>query len=177
MAIQNTKKSRPVKTTATGNAADTGMPRTPPAKPTRIRASDLEGVFQGGGQHDGQYGQNRYAGASSYPMDAIPESPMAQDLRTTAAQGADGGDVLSTIQKFGSAAMRTPLPGDDVESVKGAPASQLRSLTLRPAVPDSYGMASARSRQPSSRTAATIPGMPQYDDSEGQPVRQPAKSK
>jgi hypothetical protein len=159
---------------ASGNAPNTGMPKNKP--PVRQRFDQLTGVFGAplpGKTHDGAYGQNRYGGASSTTPGQTVESPMATDLRTTAAQGADGGDVLATVQKFGAAAMRNPLPGDDVEDVRGTPATQLRDIAAK-ACPDSYGMESARARQASSYpgAAGTIPGALQ--DDAAQPARKPA---
>lgn len=142
--------------------------------PTRVRASDLEGVFGGGGQHDGQYGQNRYGGASSVAPGQRVESPMAQDLRTTAAQGADGGNVLDAIaQKGVGAAGIDPLTGDAVTMAEGVAGSQIRKIGAKN-VPDAFGMESARSRQPSYPGPKTnIPGG--LSDDNAQPVRQPGK--
>jgi hypothetical protein len=83
--------------------------------------------------------------------------------------------VLAAVQKFGSAAMRDPLPGDDVADVRGTPDGQIREIAAGN-VPDAFGMASARARQPSSYPTggnATIPGA--LSDDEAQPVRSPGK--
>lgn len=143
--------ARQVKGDASGNSnsAATGMPKNK-APTNRVRFGDISPVFGGSGQHDGGYGQNRWGGPSSTTPGQLVESPLATDLRTTAAQGADGGDVLATIGQFGTAAMRSPEVGDNVENVRGTPATQIRQIGAKN-VPDAFGMESARSRQPSSR--------------------------
>jgi hypothetical protein len=133
MAFQNAK----------GNGPNTGMPKS--VAPTKRVAANLD--F--GGKGDQGYGRNRYGGPSSLTPGQTTESALATDLRTTAAAGGD--DVLSTVQKLGAAAMRSPLPGDEVEDVAGLPGSQVRDVGDKN-VPDSFGMSSARSRQ------ATYPG-------------------
>lgn len=163
------QKDKPATRTATGNSKDTGTPKSlPPTK--RIAFTDQVGAAAGKGG-DGGYGENRYGGPSSVNPGQTVESRLATDLRTTSAAGADGGDVLETIQKFGSAAMRNPLPGDSVEDVKGTPASQTRDISDKN-VPDAFGMASARPRQPSyPGPAATVPAT--LADDNAQPVRKP----
>jgi hypothetical protein len=167
MAFQNGRSNKPATTTATGNATDTGTPKSlPPTK--RVAFTDQVGAAAGKGG-DGGYGENRYGGPSSVPPGQTVESRLATDLRTTSAAGGD--DVLETIQKFGSAAMRNPLPGDDVEDVKGAPASQLRDISDKN-VPDAFGMESARKRQPTyPGPSATVPGSLTNDNAA--PVRKP----
>lgn len=141
--------ARQVQKDASGNGANTGMPKNR-APIDRVRFGDISQTFGGGGQHDGPYGQNRFGGPSSTTPGQLVESPMATDLRTTAAQGADGGDVLATIEEFGTAAFRSPAVGDDVTKYQGQPGSQLEKIAAKN-VPDAFGMESARSRQPSSK--------------------------
>jgi len=165
MAFQNGKKNRAVETTATGNASDTGTPKSLP--PVKRVAANLD--F--GGKGDQGYGRNRYGGPSSLSPGQTTESALATDLRTTAAAGGD--DVLGTVQKFGAAAMRSPLPGDDVEDVRGTPATQVRDVGNKN-VPDHPAMASARSRQATyPGPKETIPGAVVSDASA--PVRSPGK--
>jgi hypothetical protein len=149
MAFQNGRKNRSVETTATGNAKDTGVPVSQP--PVKRVAAKLD--F--GGKGDQGYGSNRYGGPSSLNPGQTMESPLATDLRTTAAAGGD--DVLETVQKFGAAAMRSPLPGDEVENVKGLPASQLRDVSNN-GYPPAYGMAKRGADQgsPGGTVPATI---------------------
>jgi hypothetical protein len=139
MAIQiDGSGNKPVKTTATGNAADTGTPvsiaPTRPAAPDEV--SSVRAPSRAG------HGMNGYAGASSLAPGQMTRSPLADNLVATV-----GDAALDAVVKFGSAAMRSPETGDDVEDVKGTPATQIRKLAPGN-VPDSWGMESARSRQP-----------------------------
>jgi hypothetical protein len=149
---------KPSSDVAVGDGANTGMPR--PVAPDVI--SEPRAAKSG-------YGQNSYSGASSLtPMDDSNKgvSPLAANMKA-----ASGDDVLDTIVKFGAAAMRAAEPGDDVESVRGTPATQLRKLAPGN-VPDAFGMESARSRQPTyPGPAASVPAS--LDKAQGEPVRKP----
>lgn len=131
MAIQIGQKGRPATTTATGDARDTGTPVSlAPTKPPRIRFAD---DFGGAGTLN--YGRNRSMTPASIAPGTTIKSDLADDLRTTV-----GDSVLDAVQRFGTAAMRAPLVGDNVEDVRGIPATQLRPLTDKPAVPPAHGM-------------------------------------
>ena len=96
-----------VKQAAAGNAPATGMEKTPAAKvippAPSLREKDT----------GGEYGENHYTGASSTPMNAIPQSPMGRNL--TASVDDDG--VLAELIAKGSAR-------DDSGDLRGS--SQLR---------------------------------------------------
>lgn len=147
--------------TAAGNAPNTGMPKN--VAPDVISAPRAA---------KSGYGENSYAGPSSLtPNDDSNKgvSPLAANLKQSS-----GDDVLDTIAKFGTAAMRAAEPGDDVETVKGMPATQLRKLAPNN-VPDHPAMASARSRQPSSYPGPNASVPASLDTSgEGEPVRKPS---
>jgi hypothetical protein len=139
MAIQTDGSgNKPVKTTSTGNAADTGTPVSLP--PTRPVAPDEVSAVRAGTKPG--LGMNGFAGASSDPPGTFSRSPLAQNIDATV-----GDKTLDAVRQFGSAAMRAPEVGDDVEDVKGTPATQIRKLAPGN-VPNHPAMASARSRQP-----------------------------
>lgn len=166
MAIQvDGSKNKAVQTTATGNAADTGTPVSlPPTKPARVAAPDVVSQVRNEQNAGSFYGLNGFRGASSVNPGEVTKSPLAENM-----QGDD--PVLAAVQKFGTAAMRTPEVGDDVADVRGTPDGQIRKIGATN-VPDSFGMASARSRQPTYPGAkdtipATLGAMAE------QPVRKP----
>lgn len=156
MAMQNgdAPGKRNVKTTATGNAADTGTPVSiAPTKPPRIRFSD-----DFGGKGDLNYGRNRQNLPSSVEPGATVESDLAKDLRTTV-----NDPVLDAVQKFGTAAMRSPEVGDNVEDVRGTPATQIRDIAAK--AQPAFGMKDPNANNPK------IPSS--LGASNGQPVRKP----
>lgn len=112
--------ARHVQKPASGNSDNTGAPGPTPApvKPPRVRFSD-----DFGGRGDLNYGRNRQNLPSSVEPGAMVESDLAKDLRTTV-----GDPVLDAVQRFGTAAMRAPEVGDDVEDVRGTPATQIRKI-------------------------------------------------
>ncbi len=130
--------NKKVQTTATGNAADNGTPVTP--APTRRAAPDVASAVRAPSRAG--VGMNGYAGASSLEPGVFTRSPLGDNIADTV-----NDPVLDAVRKFGSAAMRVPETGDDVEDVRGTPATQLRKFAPGN-VPDSWGMESARSRQP-----------------------------
>lgn len=164
MAIQsgNPPGKKNVTTTATGNAADTGTPVS--IAPTK-RPPDYEKDFSWGRQG---YGSNAYGGASS-------DTPGKRTRADMTVNNDDSDPVLSALRLHGSAAMRVPLPGDDVESVKGTPATQIRDVSAANKTPIHPAMVGSNAaRQPSyPGPKATIPGA--LTDDETQPVRQPGK--
>lgn len=66
-----------VQESASGNAAQTGAMKTPPAK--------LKPTFPALKEKDtgGAYGQNHWTGGSSTPMDQVPLSPAAANLKAS----------------------------------------------------------------------------------------------
>jgi hypothetical protein len=88
-------------------------------------------------------------------------SPLAANMKATSERGSD--NVLDSIVKFGSAAMREALPGDDVEDVKGTPATQIRKIAAGnvPVHPSMRGAA----------PGPKIPGAPSWN--EGAPDKKP----
>jgi hypothetical protein len=166
MAIQvDGSKNKPVKTTATGNAADTGTPVSlPPIKPAKVAAPDVVSQTRNEQNAGSHYGLNGYRGPSSLNPGEAVKSPLADNM--------SGDDtVLAAVQKFGSAAMRAPEVGDDVEDVKGTPATQIRKIADSN-VPDHSAFASARTRQPSyPGPRETIPST--LGATAEQPVRKP----
>jgi hypothetical protein len=147
MANQVGSKNRPVKTTATGNAKDTGTPVSIP--PSRPPIFDKDFTF--GRQ---SYGSNAYSGASS-------DNPGDRTRSDLSVNNDDTDPVLGALRQHGSAAMRAPEVGDDVEDVKGTPATQLRNITANPAVPTTFGM---RNR---SGEGAKVPSTTGRDPSKG----------
>lgn len=163
MAIQaDGSKNKPVETTATGNAKDTGTPVSlAPTKPPRFKFSD-----DFGGTGTLNYGHNRQDLPSSIEPGTTVESDLASDLRTTV-----GEPVLDAVQKYGTAAMKAPEVGDTPASARGTPDGQLRKLSAN-AAPDHPAMSQNRSRQPSyPGPKASIPGA--VTDNGGEPDRQP----
>lgn len=161
MAYQNGNPpgKQKVQTTATGNAADTGTPVSIP--PTK-RPPDFDKDFTWGRQG---YGGNAYGGASS-------DMPGKRTRADMSVNNDDSDPVLNTIRQHGTAAMVPDPTGDNVESVRGTPATQLRKIGNKN-VADAFGMASARSRQPSYPGPKTqIPGA--LTDDQSEPVRKPA---
>jgi len=141
----------PVKTTATGNAKDTGTPvslpptrRAAPDEVTSVRAPSRAG-----------YGMNNYPGASSTPPGVLTRSPLADNLVDSVTDPA-----LDQILKSGTASGKVEI---------GAP----QTRTIPPGnVPDAFGMESNRSRQPSSAKFSAIPAALDKS-SQGDPVRKP----
>lgn len=119
--------NKPVKTTATGNAKDTGTPVNvaPTQRPPEF-AKDYTFGRQG-------YGSNAYGGASS-------DTPGKRTRADMTVNNDDSDPVLGALRQYGSAAMRSPEVGDDVEDVRGTPATQLRPMTNKPGVPVTFGM-------------------------------------
>ena len=82
------------------------------------------------------YGQNGYHGASSdVPGERTTSGFLPSD------------PVRDTVARFGSAAMRAPEVGDNVESVRGTPASQFRDVS-KIAAPTTFGMKNPNSNNP-----------------------------
>lgn len=140
MAIQSGAGNPPgkknVKTTATGNAADTG---TPVSIPPKSRPPEYDKDFTWGRSG---YGANAYGGASS-------DTPGKRTRADMSVNNDDGDPVLNTIRQHGTAAMTADPTGDRVD-VGGMPAPQVEEIG-KGNVPDAFGMESARKRQPSSK--------------------------
>jgi hypothetical protein len=153
MAIQaDGSSNKPVKTTATGNAADTGTPVTP--APTRRAAPDE--VTSVRSPSRAGYGMNNYPGASSLAPGQMTRSPLGDNLADSM-----NDPTLDAIVKLGTA--RNNTTGETM-------APQTRTL-LPGNVPDAYGQQSNRARQPSSAKFSAIPAS--LDKSQGDPVRKP----
>ena len=164
MAIQNgdAPGKRNVKTTATGNAADTGTPVSiPPTKQPPDYAKDFTWGRTG-------YGANAFGGASS-------DTPGKRTRGNMSVNNDDTDPVLSALRLHGSAAMRSPEVGDDVEDVRGTPATQIRDVSAANKTPIHPAMVGSNAaRQPTyPGPKATIPGA--LTDDEAQPVRSPGK--
>lgn len=149
--------NKPVKTTVSGLAKDTGTPVTPaptkraaPDEVTNIRAPSRAG-----------YGMNGFQGGSSLPPGVGgPQSPLGQNMADSV-----NDPVLGEILSKGTA--RSNTTGD----TQGAP--QTRDVG-KSGLPDSMGMESARARQPSSGKFSAIPATLQHDDrSPGEIVGRP----
>jgi hypothetical protein len=123
-----------VKTTAKGNAANTGAPGPTPAPKAKPQQPDQISQVRAP-THVG-YGMNSFAGRSSLNPGEQLLSPMALSLK---AASDDGENVLATVVAKGTARRDSSIT------------SQLRDIAPGN-VPDAFGMASARSRQ------ATYPG-------------------
>lgn len=165
MAKTFTKPSKDMATalpkTAAGNSANTGMPKAvAPDVISEPRASKSG------------YGQNSYSGPSSLtPMDDSNRgvSPLAANMKAASEKGSD--PVLDAIISKGSAAMSIDPTGDAVTATEGVLGSQLRKIADGN-VPDSFGMSSARKRQPSyPGPDSSVPGS--LTDDNAQPVRKP----
>lgn len=116
MAIQaDGSKNKPVKTTATGNAKDTG---TPVSIPPTQRPPEYDKDFTWGRSG---YGSNAYGGASS-------DLPGKRTRAEMSVNNDDTDPVLRQLRLTGSASMRADV-GDNVESVKGTPATQIRDVS------------------------------------------------
>jgi hypothetical protein len=125
---------------AKGNAAQNGMPKN--AAPDVISAPRAS---------KSGYGQNGFARASSLtPNDDSNNgvSPLAANMKQAGERGSD--PVLDAIVAKGSAAMDVTLTGDAVTAADGVTGSQIRKIA-EGNVPDAFGMASARSRQPTGK--------------------------
>jgi hypothetical protein len=166
MAIQaDGSKNKAVTTTATGDASNTGMPKSlPPVKRAKVAAPDVVSQIRNEQNAGSYFGLNGYRGGSSNNPGEITKSPLAENI--------SGDDpVLAAVQEFGSAAMRAPEVGDDVAEVKGTPDGQIRKIADSN-VPDHSAMGSNRSRQPSyPGPKETIPAT--LGASSAQPVRKP----
>ena len=119
-----------VKRAAVGDAPATGMPKSPPTKvipaAPKLREKDT----------GGEYGMNHFTGASSAPLNAIPQSPMAKNL---AASSDDGEDLLSTIQSKGTAALGPDWQTRQVDP-KGYPVAHgMKGASAGPKIPDKLG--------------------------------------
>ena len=147
--------------TADGNAPNTGMPKA--VAPDVISAPRAA---------KSGYGQNGWAKASSLtPNDNSNDgvSPLAANMKAAGERGSD--PVLDAIIQKGSAAMSIDPTGDAVTAAEGVTGSQIRKIAATN-VPDAYGMASARSRQPTyPGPAQSVPDKLVEDN--GEPVRKP----
>jgi hypothetical protein len=93
MAFQT---ARPVKKAAPGDAKNTGAPGPTPAPVKFANPSLNERQFTPG------YGTNHFTGASSVTPGGKVTSPLADDLKSKAAEG-DAGDLLQAIVEGGTA--------------------------------------------------------------------------
>ena len=147
---------------ASGDMPNTGAPGKSPA-PDVITAPRAA---------KSGYGQNNYAGPSSLtPLDDSNKgvSLLAANMKEAGEVGSD--PVLDAIVKAGTAAMNVTPTGDAVTAAEGVVGSQLRKIG-KGNVPDAFGMASNRSRQPTypgpkETIPATLGAMAE------QPVRKP----
>ena len=130
-----------VKRAAVGDSPNTGMPKSPPTK-VIPKAPALREKDSGG-----EYGMNHFTGASSAPLNAIPQSPMAKNL---AASSDDGEDLLSTIQQKGTAALGPDWQTREVSSQPFAPAHGMKGASAGPKIPDKLGASNGQPvRKPS----------------------------
>lgn len=165
MAIQsgagNPPGKKKVTTTATGNAADTGTPVSIP--PTK-RPPEYDKDFTWGRQG---YGANAYGGASS-------DTPGKRTRADMSVNNDDSDPVLAALRLHGSAAMRSPEVGDDVEDVRGTPATQIRDVSSANKTPIHPAMTGNNAaRQPSyPGPKEAIPGG--LSDDQAAPVRKPS---
>jgi hypothetical protein len=67
------------------------------------------------------YGANGYGGASS-------DTPSERTRAALTVNNDDTDPVLAAVRGYGTAAMRAPEVGDDIEDVKGTPATQIRAI-------------------------------------------------
>jgi hypothetical protein len=124
-----------VKTTAKGDAANTGAPGPTPAPKAKPQPPDQISKVRAP-TNAGGYGLNGFVGRSSLNPGEQLLSPMAESLK---AASDDGESVLDTVVAKGTARQDTSIT------------SQLRTIAAGN-VPDHSSMGSARSRQ------ATYPG-------------------
>ena len=132
MAIQSGNGDAPgakrgVKVGATGNAPGAGPVKTP-APTAHPPGSEKDFTF--GRQ---SYGANAYGGPSSL-------TPGKKERASLTVNNDDSDAVLDAIKQHGTAAMRAPLPGDDVEDVRGTPATQIRDVSAANKTPIAFGM-------------------------------------
>jgi hypothetical protein len=113
------------------------------------------------------YGANAYGGPSSL-------APGHKERASLTVNNDDSDAVLDAIKQHGTAAMRAPLPGDDVESVRGTPATQVRDVSAANKTPIHPAMVGSNAaRQPSyPGPKSSIPGALTDDQA---PVPKPSR--
>jgi hypothetical protein len=144
--------AKQVKEAASGNAPGAG-PVTTPAPTQRPPGSEKDFTF--GRQ---SYGANAYGGPSSL-------TPGHKERASITVNNDDSDATLSAIKQHGSAAMRVPLPGDDVEDVRGTPATQIRDVSAANKTPVTFGH-----KDPNANPAKAPSAL---GASNGAPVRKP----